>query len=310
MKIMIFAALLAALPTLSHAQAPAADAQPFQTPMVLVRSDGSSLKVWTVAATKTQIRYRETEVAVDTVDARLSDFASIYQYEPAEFAAALDLYQARKYADAMAKFIAVKERFKSLIQMPDNYATLAAFYELECLRRMGDLEGLSAALQKFVKDPISQETRLRQLELYVIWDAVRTKSWDRVDTLCREREKVKLPGDQRAQVAYCHGLALEGLNRPQEALLAYQTAMVVDGGSSEEISRQAALQLLGIFKKDEGVQTAIKLWETPEENKNSKGYAALLEAAAVAKLYEMSLGAGQPLPKDYTLFLKYQAKPK
>jgi tetratricopeptide (TPR) repeat protein len=308
MKTTMFAAWLAVLPISVHAQDPA-EPQPFQTPVLLIRADEPPLKVWAVAATRSQIRYRETEVAVDTVDARISEFQAIYQFEPAEFSAAMDLYQGRKYSEAKEKFIAVKEQFKPMNQMADNYSTLAAFYELECLRRLGDLEGLSAALQKFIKDPISQETRLRQLELYVIWDAVRTKSWDRVNTMCSERQNTKLPGDQRAQVAYCHGLALEGLNRPQEALVAYQTAMTADAGTTEEVARQAALQVLGIFKNDAAVQNAMKLWGTPDENKNSKAHSDLMEAAAVAKLFEMSLGAGQPLPADYKPFLKFQAKP-
>lgn len=306
MKNQIFASGFALLPICLHAQAPA-ESQPFQTPVLLVKQDGSFQKVWAVAATKTAIRFRETEVSVDTVDARISDFASIYQYEPADFAAALDLYQSRQYAEAKEKFIAVKERFKPMSQMADNYSTLAGFYELECLRRLGNLEGLSTALQSFIKDPISQETRLCQLELYIIWDAVRTKSWDRVDAMCRERANSKLPGDQRSQVAYCHGLALEELGRSRDALIAYQTAMTADAGATEEIARQSSLRVLGILKNDVAVQTAMKLWETPDQNKNSKGYADLLEAAAVAKLFEMSLGAGQSLPADFKPFLKYHS---
>ena len=36
--------------------------------------------------------------------------------------------------------------------------------------------------------------------------------------MCVERKQQTLPTYQRAQVAYCHGLALEGLERPIEAL--------------------------------------------------------------------------------------------
>lgn len=290
------------------AAAPAAPATPFQTPALLINSDGSFAKAWLVAATKTSIRFRETEVGVDTKDARVSEYSAIYLYEPREFSLAMDLYQGRKYQEAKAAFAAVKERFKSLSALENNHSTLSAFYEMECMRRLGDLDGLAAAMEKFVKEPLTRETQLRQIELYVLWDAVRSKSWDRLEILCSERDKTKLPGDQRAQVAYCHGLALEGLQRPAEALVAYSIAMTADAGASEEIARLSALRVLAIHKANLEVQTAIKVWGTPDENKNSKGYSDLLEAASVAELFELSLGSGNPLPSDFKVFLKYKVK--
>jgi len=98
------------------------------------------------------------------------------------------------------------------------------------------------------------------------------------------------------------------LNRPQDALFAYQTAMTADAGASEEIARQAALRVLAIHKASPDVQAAIRVWGTPEENKNGRGYADLAEAAAVADLFEMSLGAGTPLPAGYRMFLKYKQR--
>ena len=302
------AARPAAAPAAAAPAAPAAAATPFQTPALLINSDGTFEKAWLVAATKASIRFRETEVAVDTRDARVADYSAIFLYEPREFSTAMDLYQGRKYQEAKTAFAAVKERYKSLSALEDNHSTLSAFYEMECMRRLGDLDGLAAALQKFIKEPLIRETQLRQIELYVLWDAVRSKSWDRLDILCREREKAKLPGDQRAQVEYCHGLALEGLGRPAEALVAFSTAMTADAGASEEIARLAALRVLAIHKANPEVQTAIKVWGTADENKNSKGYSDLLEAASVAELFELSLGAGTPLPSDLKVFLKYKAK--
>ena len=312
MKPHLLAALLPALSLTAAAQAPQASAAaqqtPFQTPALLIDKEGAFKRVWLVAATKTSIRFRTTEVSVDTEDGKISDYDSVYLYEPREFSLAMDLYQGRKYEEAKTKFAEVKERFKPIMQMENSHAALAAFYEMECMRRLSDLEGLNGALQKFIKDPLTRETQLRQIELYVLWDAVRTKSWDRLEILAKERVNTRLPGDQRAQVAYCHGLALEGLSRPADALFAYSTAMTADAGASEEIVRQAALRVLAIHKANAEVQNAIKVWGTSDENKNSKGYSDLLEAAAVAELFELSLGAGTPLPADFKTFLKYKAK--
>lgn len=278
----------------------------FQAPALLVKEDGSFHRAWLTAATKSSIQYRETEAAGDSVEAELSDFKTVFLFEPREYAAAMDLYQARRYEEAKKKFIAVKEYFKTLYPLENSHAALAAFYEMECLRKLGDLEGLAATLQKFDKAPLTRDTQLRQLELYVLWDAVRTKSWDGIDKLARERAQTRLPGDQRAQVAYCHGLALEGLERPEEALFAYQTAMTADSGASEEIARQAALRVLSILNADAEVRKAIKAWGTKEENKSAAGYAKLTEAAAVAGLFEMTLGAGSSLPAEFQELLKYR----
>lgn len=308
MKTYLTAALLPMFALTATAQQPSQPAEPFQTPALLIEEGGAFQKVWLVAATKTSIRYRETEVASDTRDAKISDYASIYHLDPPLFCEAMDLYQARKYAEAKAGFAALKERFKPIQALENNHGTLSAFYEMECLRKLGDLEGLTAALQSFVKTPLTREGQLRQLELYVLWDAVRTKSWDRLLILAKERDSTRLPSDQRAQVAYCHGLALEGLNRPADALFAYQTAITADAGASEDVARQAALRIMAIHRADAQVQTAIKNWGSPDENKNSKGHANLTEAAAIAELFEMTLGAGTPLPAEYKALLKYKPK--
>lgn len=304
-KILIAAALLQVLP---HAAAQTARQEPFQAPALLVSGDGGFQRAWLVEATKSSIRYRETAVAVDTVNARLSTLESVFLLEPREFTAAMDLYQARRYDEAKRRFAEVKERFMPLYPLENSHAALAAFYEMECLRKLGDLEGLAAALQKFDKDPLTRDIQLRQLELYLIWDAVRTQDWDRVEKLVAERAESRLPGDQRAQIAWCHGQALEGLGKPRQALLAYQTAMTADAGASEEIARQAALRVMSILINDEDVKQAMKDWGSPSENKTGTGHAMLTEAAAVATLYEMTLGAGMPLPAEFAGLLKYQAK--
>lgn len=278
----------------------------FLAPALLIEEEGVARKCWLMAATKTDIRYRENEVSVATVDAKVNDYQAIYLYDPREYSQAIDLYQGRKYKEAMPLFRKIKEQYKPVQALENNHSTLSGYYEMECLRRLGDLDGLAAALGKFVKTPLTRKNQLRQIELYVIWDAVRTKSWDRVDIIARDFEKTRLQGDQRAQIAYCHGLALEELKRPREALNAYQTAMTVDAGASEDLAKNAALRVLGIFKADPDVQNAMKVWGTKDENKASQAYSDLLEAAAVARLFELSLGAGASLPADFKPFLKFK----
>lgn len=281
---------------------------PFQAPALLIKEDGTGQRAWLTSATKAQLNYRETAVATEIKNARVLDFKTIYLFEPREFAEAMDLYQARNYQEALKRFSAIKERFKPIYSVENSHAALAAYYELECLRKLGDLEGLSSALQQFDKSPLTRDTQLRQLELYVLWDALRTKDWATLEELARERSKTRLPSDQRAQVAYLHGMALEGLEKPDQALFAYQTAMTSDVGASEDIARQSALRVLAILKEDPDLKRAIRDWGTPKENKNSAGYTKLMEASAIARMFEQWLGAGTALPAEYKDFLKYEPK--
>jgi hypothetical protein len=301
--LLLSAALFPISAITANAQAPG-----FQTEALLIFDGAETQTVWLTAATETRIRYRETAVGVDLKDMNIADVKSIYIMEPRDFTAAVDLFQGRKYEEAKQKFAALKTAHKPLAALPGNHSVLSAFYEMECMRKLGDLEGLNTALQDFIKGRLQRPHQEQQVELYTLWDAVRTQGWARLDTLAKEKETVALPGDQRAQVAYCHGLALEGLEKPILALNAYNVALTADTGASEGIARDAALNILRILAADAEVQLAMKLWGTPDERPNTPGHFRLLEAAAVASLFEQTLGSGAPLPAEYKAFLKYHKK--
>lgn len=284
-------------------------AQEYQAEAILSKPEGDNFRAWITSSTKTAIRYKTTQVSTDTTDAKVTDFAAIHLMEPPEFAAAVDLFEGRKYKEAQEKFAAFKLVSKPIAAMKDNHHTLSAFYEMECMRHLGDYAGLQTALGSFIKEPLTRDYHLRQLDLYVMWDALSTKSWERLVIIASERDDETLPGDQRAQVAFCKGVALENLNRGAEALIEYGIAITADSGASELITEQAALNALGIYFKDEAVQTAISNWGTEDENKNSPGYTRLLEAAALADLYQKYLSIGKPLSADFKNFLKYRSVP-
>lgn len=226
-----------------------------------------------------------------------------------EFAGAIDLYQGRKYHEAKAVFIKLRSHTESTLAADRDRSMLAAFYEMECLRKLGDLEALAEARRVFVKDSALGQSRLRQLEIDELWECVRTKNWQQLERLAQDPLRERLTGDQRAQVAYCQALALENLGRPTEALNAYNIALTADAGASEEIARLAALAILRIYQADPEVQAARVTWGTPEEHRDSPGYFRLKEAAAVAVLFQLSLGAGAPLPAEFGELVKYHAKP-
>ena len=305
--------LLAGMACAQTAPAPAAGVTPQQSPAIFIYDDGSSDNVFIVGATKTQIRYKSTAQAIDTEDIKLSDIQSVYILEPKLYRQAMELYQARKYAEAKDIFATVKQMYKPTAALDNNYATLAAFYELECLRRLGDLDGLAKELDGFRPDGLTREHHLRQIELYVFWNALRTKSWDRLISLGASREQEKLPSYQRAQVAFCVAQAYEAQQQFTKALNAYNTALVADMGATEEIAEKAAVGIMRIHQANPEVQLAMKLWGSPDENKNSTGYFHLQEAASVAALYQLTLGNGKKLPIEFIPLLKYKpeiAKPE
>lgn len=273
----------------------------FKADAFLIEAGGAPRKISLLSATKNQIRFEDESGA--TVERALADGTAVFVCEPPGFAEAMDFYQGRKYLEAKAKFAGIKALHDKVQALDDSYASLSAFYELECLRKLGDLAGLAAALQKFPKGALSREHQLRQLELYVMWDAVRTENWVRVEELAKERQSVKLPADQRAQVAYCHGLALEGLKRPLEALLPYQVAITAGAGASEDVTRKAASRILSIYLEDSEVQAALKA-RGKQASRHPLGEARLAEAKAVTAWFKESFGADLSLPPKFGVFLK------
>lgn len=278
-------------------------------PSVLIMPDGEFANVFLLGSDKNNLYYVDNMRAVNTLAKRRSDVASIYMMEPVEFKEAMDLYESRKYTEALEKFRAVKVRYKKFEFLAGNHYTRAGFYELECLRKLMKLDELSATLKDYHSDNLMRANQKQQLEIYSFWEAVRTKSWRRLNDLAESWKKRQVPVTQRSQIAYTHGLALEGLKKPNEALNAYATAMTADFSKSEIIVRNAALNSLRIFAAMADVKTAISLWESVDEDKDSEGYGWLLEANALARLYNKTgMGAGVALPQEYAMFLKYTPK--
>lgn len=265
-------------------------------------------RVWILNATKTAFAYVETEVSVDVKQMRIREPETIWLIEPADYTEAMELYQGRNYAEAAERFGAVREKYNRLHTLPDNHSSLAAFYQMECFRKLGQLDDLKKAQEKFLPDDresLSRDHQRRQLELYAMWEAVRAKDWPRLETICRERLEEKMPGYQRAQLGYCLGLALEGQNKTIPAINAYAIGMTADTGASEEITREGALNALRLYKGDEAVKLAIDLHGTADENPRSTGALRLAEAASLASLYELTLGGGTPLPAELKTLVKY-----
>lgn len=278
-------------------------------PGTLILEEKEFEDVFLLGATNVNVYYVPVPNSVKVEAKRRSEVLGVYIKEPKDYSEALALFENRKYNEALAKFREVKKRYSKFLPLPGNHATLAGFYEMECLRNLEDLEGLAAAVADFQSENLQREDQLQQVEIYIFWDAVRQKQWERLDLLSKEWTKRRVPISHRAQIAYCHALSLEALKRPMEALNTYAVAMTADFTKSEVIVRNSVLNSLRVYASLPEVQTAMKLWGSSDEEPNSTGYALLTEANALARLYNAAgFGAGVELPTLQKAFLKYTPK--
>lgn len=261
-------------------------------------------------ATKRDILWRDNLKSTVFKKQRITG-TNIYFLEPESFTEALQLFKNREYQEARAKFKECASEFRKLRELKGNFSTLAAFYEMECARKMEDLAGLAALNEKFNGDMLVHNFDKVQIRVNsIIWEAVRTKSWARLDAIVQDDEWVdlKLPGHIRTQIAYAHGLALEGMGRPVEALNAYNTAFIADLAASEIITKQAALSSLRILADHEAVKLTMSLYKTEDYSDNSRGAFLIKEGTALLTLWDKVLGAGQKVPERYKVFLKFPPK--
>ncbi|MEO1856080.1 MAG: hypothetical protein ABGY95_01775 [Rubritalea sp.] len=275
---------------------------------VLITADGEYEKVFLMGASKTSVFYVKNIRAVDVSSKRLSAFASIYITEPKEYSEAMGLFEDRKYSEAYTKFGEVMERYKKFQPIKDNHYTLAGFYQLECLRKQLKTDELVKAVADYRTENLMRPDLLKQIEVYKFWEALDSKAWARLDRLASEWKSKRVPISQRAQISYCHAMALEALGRKTDALNVYGQAMTADYSKSEEIVRESAHAALRVYLSFPEVKTAMTLWKTADEDIYSSGYRLLAEGNALARLYNKAgMGAGVALPLKYAVFLKYTA---
>lgn len=274
----------------------------------LLAIKGEFVAAWLVDGNNKTLRFSENEDSTLFKDVTVSSLETLYFMEPADFTAAMELFRSRKYSDARAQFAAAAAKYKWLQGIAGNYSTLSIFYQMECCRKLGELDALKALLDSFLPEPLLREVDRQQVDIYKYWEAVRGKSWSRLVEIADSEMEKHYPGALRAQISYCLGMAYEGLDEPRKALTAFNGGFISDFAASEVVARNSALGCLRLLSNDEDVKQAIKLYGTKDANPNSEGSQLLKEANAVAKLWDIALGGGAPLPEEYKIFLKYDVK--
>ena len=279
----------------------------------LLYSNGSHEDVYIISYRAGVATYRTNMRSLNVLQAKKPALEAIYFYEPQIFTEAMNLYRAKNYGEAKVKFAECEVSFKSVDSLPDNYATLAGFYKMECSRKSGDLEALSSELEKYRKDGLTRDNHHLQLEVYAFWEAVRLKDWARLDRLATGTswQDRKVPSELRVQIEYCHALALDELakedpSRWGAAINAYNRVLSADATASIDLVLKAANNLMRIYAEDEGVQLAMKNWNKESEGVFNAGAQKLMEANTLAQFYkQVGFHEIQPLTADFEEFLKY-----
>ena len=279
----------------------------------LLYSNGSHEDVYIISYRAGVATYRTNMRSLNVLQAKKPALEAIYFYEPQIFTEAMNLYRAKNYGEAKVKFAECEVSYKSVDSLPDNYATLAGFYKMECSRKSGDLEALSSELEKYRKDGLTRDNHHLQLEVYAFWEAVRLKDWARLDRLATGTswQDRKVPSELRVQIEYCHALALDELakedpSRWGAAINAYNRVLSADATASIDLVLKAANNLMRIYAEDEGVQLAMKNWNKESEGVFNAGAQKLMEANTLAQFYkQVGFHEIQPLTADFEEFLKY-----
>lgn len=274
---------------------------------VINKKDGNSKQILLKRADKTALYYVDN--ARDTTETAfpLTDIESIFFYRPSSYNKAIDLYNQGEFDLAKVEFTKCKEEYSSLKNLDGNYAMLSAFYEMECARRKGDLETLNTLLDAFRPDAIVNENVLTQLSIYPFWEAARNESWDRLILIAEQWDKKKIPGSQRAQVAYCHALALEGKGDIENALLKFNEVIALSELKEVEVIENACDKIIALILADEENKERFDLIGEKDAETKSRSYYQLREASSIAKLWDGMTSQTRPLNPKYASLLKLKA---
>jgi len=205
------------------------------------REDKVYRRILILSADQQNMIWKDQPKNVNQFRTRLSSVNSLLYETPEDLQEAIDLYEGRKYLEAHKKFIEVEARYKKFLGLDDNPSAIAGYYGLLCLLKQENYDQLHEAERKYTyAKKLTRPHMQKQVDLYSeMWDLIRVKSWDALNNYCTGLEEEKFPASQRAQIDYCHALALENLSSAAEdenerlelglsALNYYSRAMTAD----------------------------------------------------------------------------------
>jgi len=178
-----------------------------------------------------------------------------------------------------------------------NFASDARFYQIDCLRRMGDYSQIGAALAtptgKTLEDTVD-ETLVPTVKLFRMWESTAAKDWAKVEAGMKEYEQplsgkkaelFKVPSfrddlspNTVAQLSYMRGLMYQAQDRKTDALNDFYRAATLDYGSERELTKEA-------------MEHAIEIQAASETLKDS--YVQKKDLRALAVIYRDAYNKGE-----------------
>lgn len=220
-------------------------------------------------------------------------------------------YNRADYKTAATEFGRVSDEYKTLAFIPDNFACEARYYQLDCLRRLGDLKAMADLQASPVTKNIPtklNETYRRPFQFLGIWAAVGADQWDSIKGIVANAQ-VPVTGDMKmlsapvwqkmslgelSQMAYLRGKILEKEGNTRAALDDYWRAATLTQGNDPAVRNLAIQGAMGILKANP------KIAAGPENNP------ALWELQSAAWVYKKAFNKGEaPLG-----FGEYAIKPQ
>ncbi len=275
-------------------------AEPARAVITMV-GDGSK-EVYINAASDKGLAYLETPSSTSPVQIARSKVDSIFFYRPSTFHNGLEAYNDGKFSVAAAAFEECKKTYDKIKKLPQNYGTLAAFYELECARRERRFDDLDKLLNAFRPDALVNENQLAQLQIYPFWQAYAKKDWKRLNKMITQWGDKKLPGYQRAQVAFCYGMALKETGEVQAAKDQFNKVLVLSEYKEMELVIDAGEQLIELTLSDQKIQDCLASQGKSDADTTSFAYLKLLEAASIARFWD-TCESGKAFPSKYKKLL-------
>ncbi|MEZ5387203.1 MAG: hypothetical protein R3F13_16970 [Prosthecobacter sp.] len=232
----------------------------------------------------------------------MANIREITVQEPTGWSAAMQAYGAGQYDAAEGMFARIADEHVKIVPMQDGYGSLARLYQFLCMKALGKLEVLGAAMDKQLANPLSLGPLY--LEEFVDlegWSLLGKKDWQSLGVFLKKFEDgnpLNLPQApfkrvrtaRLAELCYLRAnLNEHGEKKPDMALLDYHRALTLDLGSNPALLRMAAVAALRLT--DEKVQS------TPGDEK-------LVKQAKSLALVCRDLGGKGALPADYEKYLK------
>ncbi len=232
----------------------------------------------------------------------LANIREITVQEPTGWSAAMQAYVGGQYAAAEGMFARIADEHVKIVPMQDGYGSLARLHQFLCLKALGKLEALGAAMDKQLANPLSLgPLYLEELVDLEGWALLGKKDWQSLGVFLKKFEDanpMNLPqapfkrvrSARLAELCYLRAHWNEqGEKKPDLALLDYHRALTLDLGSNAALLRLATVAALRLT--DEKIQAA------PGDEKLAK------QAKSLAMVCR-DLGGKGALPAAFEKYLK------